>query len=125
MIGSKIFIDSSVWLSYFFADSERAKELIESEEILFTSVISLFEIKRKLLKSKLDRNKINELIDYIKQRSVTIGLTLEICEKAAEISLTYKLSAIDSLIYTSSNINDSTLATSDYDFKEIRDVVII
>lgn len=125
MTESRIFIDSSVWLSYFFADSERAKELIESEEILLTSVISLFEIKRKLLKSKTDAKKILQIIEYIKQRSMIIELNIEICEKAADFSLIHKLPAIDSLIYASSNLNHTTLATADYDFKEIRDVVVI
>ena len=44
MTASK-FLDSSAWLSYFYAEGKEIKEYIESEDLLFTSVISLLEIK--------------------------------------------------------------------------------
>ena len=51
------FIDSSVWLAYFFEGEHIS--LLESEEILFVSVLSLFEIKKKLLEKKNPGNIIN------------------------------------------------------------------
>ena len=50
--GSKI-LDSSAWLSYLFAENDEIKEVIDSNEMLYTSVISLFEIRRKLLREKI------------------------------------------------------------------------
>jgi predicted nucleic acid-binding protein len=38
-------LDSSIWLAYFFAEREVVKELIDSNEILYTSSLSLFEVK--------------------------------------------------------------------------------
>ena len=39
-------LDSSVWLDYLFNGNH--KEIIESKEILLLSVLSIFEIKRRL-----------------------------------------------------------------------------
>ena len=39
------FIDSSAWLSYFYAENQEIKDIIESETLILTSCISLFEIK--------------------------------------------------------------------------------
>ena len=49
--GSK-FLDSSAWLSYLFAENDEIKEIIDSDG-LYTSVISLFEIRRKFLREKI------------------------------------------------------------------------
>ena len=43
-IGSD-FIDSSVWLSYFIDGMN--SNIIEKDELLLTSILSLFEIKRR------------------------------------------------------------------------------
>ncbi len=122
MIGSD-FIDSSVWLSYFI-DSIN-KETIEKEEILLTSVLSLFEIKKKLLEKNVPNNEIIEKINFVKKKSIIISITNEIAEESANICVKNKLPAIDSLIYVSSLKQNSTLITLDNDFRGLEKVEIL
>ena len=65
-------IDSSVWLAYLFNGS--FADILESDEILLISVLSLFEIKRKLAKNKIDEPKIRKSLDYIRKRSLVISV---------------------------------------------------
>ena len=53
MTGSKL-LDSSVWLEYFLNGS--FQEIIEGNETLLISALSLFEVKKKLVKSSLPLN---------------------------------------------------------------------
>ena len=122
---SKYFLDSSAWISYFFAENKEIKNIIDSQNIFLTSVISLFEIKRKLVKDKLDKYKISMILSYIKEKSIIAKLEQDICEKAADISLKNKLHAIDSLIYTASLINNCVLVTGDNHFRNLEKVIII
>jgi len=122
---SKYLLDSSAWISYFFAENKEIKNIIDAPNILLTSVISLFEIKRKLLRNKLDKYKLSTLLSYIKEKSLITKLEQDICEKAAQISLKERLHAIDSLIYTTSLINNCILVTGDHHFKNLEKVTII
>ena len=122
---SRYFLDSSAWLSYFFAENEELKGIIDGGSVLFTSVISLFEIKRKLIKEKIDMNKIHSTLSYIKEKSIIVRIEQDVCEKAAEISIKEKLHTTDSLIYTSSVINNCIFVTGDQDFKNIKEVLLI
>ena len=50
------FLDSSIWISYFF--DGLYKEIIDGDNALLVSSLSLFEIKKKLIKEKIS----NEVI---------------------------------------------------------------
>ena len=119
------FIDSSAWLSYFYATSEEIKSVIESNNILFTSSITIYEIKKKLTRDKIENIRLQRLIDFIKKRSLIINLDLEIAEKAVEISIKNSLHTTDALIYSSALINNSILITLDNDFRNLDKVIII
>ena|SRR3989344_1132522 len=122
---SKLLIDSSVWVLYFFGENKRVKEIIEQENFLLTSIFSLFEIRRKLLKEKYNEEKISKIISFIKTRSIMSELTEEICISAATNSVELVLPAIDSLIYTSARKSNALLITADNDFRGIKDVEIV
>lgn len=119
------FLDSSAWLAYFFAYNKQVQKMIESNTILFASVISIFEVKKKLITNNYKNIQIQKAIDFISQRSILIELTKEICENAAEISAKKKLHAIDSLIYASSLDNNCILVTGDSDFEGLDKVSIL
>ena len=51
MTGSRL-LDSSVWLAYLFNGAY--SDVIDSEEVHLLSSLSLFEIKKKLIKSKIE-----------------------------------------------------------------------
>lgn len=125
MTDSKFFLDTSCWLAYFFEENPDAREIIEKENIILTSTISIFEIKRKLLRDKLDNQKIETALKFIKTRSILVDLTLNIAEAAATISAEKKLPATDSLIYASAQQNKALLITGDNDFRGLSEVKII
>ena len=115
-------LDSSAWLEYFAGQSPEVKELVESGGLIVTSSLTLFEVKKKLLKLKKDYK---ELLNIIKQRGTIIVPGVVISEKASEISIEKKLAAVDSLIYTTSLVSGAELITFDNDFKGLVGVKII
>ncbi len=114
--------DSSAWLSYYFGESEEVKEIIEGAVLLITSSLSLFEIKKRLFSLKKEPK---PLLDFIKQRSQIVVVTITIAESAAEIAVKNKLGAIDSLIYMTSRVHNAELITGDNDFRDLEKVKII
>ena len=116
-------VDSSVWIAYLF--NGQHSEIIDSADIILLSTLSLFEIKKKLAKSKVDNSKIAKSMEFIKKRSLIIPISSEIAEKAVDFSLENGLSIIDSLIYTTSILNDSILITLDNDFRGFKGALIL
>lgn len=123
MTDSKL-LDSSVWLDYFCNASH--KELIETEgDIFLLSVLSLYEIEKKLRKEKIENYKILKSMDFIKKKSLLMPVTKEIAEKAASLALQHNLPAVDSLIYTTALLNNALLITLDNDFRDLPQVMIL
>ena len=119
------FFDSSAWIAYFFEASIRAKEILEHESIIYSSVLSIYEIKKKLIALKTSTPKIKEVFDFIQSRSIIILLDQAISEQAVDYSLHYKLGAIDALIYASAKSVNSVLLTADSDFNGLPDADIL
>ncbi len=122
MTDSKL-LDSSVWLEYLF--NGQFKEIIESDSLLMVSSISLFEIKRKLLKEKISLEKVNGGVEFVKERSLVIPLNAEIADKAAEVSLKQNLGAMDALIYTTAVLSNVTFVTKDNDFRGLKNTTVL
>ena len=121
----KYFLDSSVWLAYFLAASEEIKKIIDSNPVLFTSAISLFEIRKRLIKENLQNKKIAQACEFIKENTIIIDIDTEISEKAVAISIKDKLHTVDALIYTSAIVNNAILVTADKkDFSSLNNVKI-
>ena len=116
-------IDSSVWLEYFFNGS--FKDIIEGNEMLFISSLSLFEIKKKLIKSGNLPKKVSESIEFVKERSLIISIGDEIAEYAADVSNQHNLGAVDALIYASAIKQNAILITLDNDFRGLNNVMIL
>lgn len=82
------------------------------------SSLSLFEIKRKLLKNKaLKRKEIEEKVAFIKSKSLVVDVDERIAEKAADIAEEKELGAADAIIYTTALLTHTTLYTLDNDFR--------
>jgi len=115
-------LDSSAWLSYYFAESIEAKEIIESSDTIIISTVSLFEIKKRLMKLKKDYE---SFLDFVKKRGSILVPGTIIAEKAAEISIEKGLAAVDSLIYATAEFSKAELITGDNDFRGLDNVKII
>lgn len=122
MTDSKL-LDSSVWLEYLIHG--KYKELIETQEILYLSSLSLFEIKRKLTRDKFNEKEIIKALEYVKKRTLLVLVSAEISEKAVELSLQHELGAMDALIYASAIIQQAILLTCDNDFRNLSNVTIL
>lgn len=124
MTDSKL-IDSSAWLSYFYAENPKVKSIVESNDILLTSSLSIFEVKLKLLKDKKETSLIQKSLETVKRRSLVIPVNEDISEDAAEFSFKNQLHAADAIIYTSAIKNNAILITLDNDFRGLKDVSIL
>ncbi|MBI2103155.1 PIN domain-containing protein [Candidatus Woesearchaeota archaeon] len=122
MIESK-FIDSSVWLEYFF--NNKHLEIFDSSEVLFVSVLSLFEIERKLRREKIESKKIITALEFIKRKCIIVPISTEIAEKAVSSSLEFNIPAVDSLIYSSAKKCKAQFFTCDNDFRGLENVTIL
>lgn len=123
--GSSFFMDSSAWLEYFLRAQPDVTHIIDSgNNTLFTSVISLFEIKRRLLAEKKLLQKIQASLSFIKSRSIIIEINERIAEAAAQDSVEEQLHAIDAIIYRSAIEQRAILLTFDADFKKIKENIL-
>jgi|SRR3989344_2547020 len=125
MIDSRLFFDTSAWLEYLLGLDDRMNEFFETSAILFTSVLSLYEIKKKLIQMRLDHQRIKYFLNFIKTRSLVLDLNADLCELAAELSITNHLHASDSLIYTSALSKNAKLITYDSDFTKCSGVLVL
>ena len=73
----------------------------------------------------ISKEKIQESLLFIKQKSILSELTTNIVEKAAEISIEKNLGAIDSLIYSSAILNNAKFLTLDNDFRGLNNTIIL
>ncbi len=122
MIDSKL-LDSSVWLAYL--GKKLCSEIIESKATLFLSVLSIFEIKKKLITDKISKKEIEENINFIKEKSILVPVTIEIVEKAVNVACEKKIPTADSIIYASALTNNVNLITLDNDFRGLERVEIL
>ena len=81
MSDSKL-IDSSVWIDYL--TNGNFKEIIDIDEVLLISSLSIFEIKKKLLRNKITQQKVEKSVEFIKKRSLVVPVDLNIAEKAVD-----------------------------------------
>lgn len=125
MTDSKILLDSSAWIEYFFTGHKQITNYIESKNsLVFSSVISLHEVKKKLLIEKYARTEIKKVIEFMKNKSAIIELSEEICEKSAEDAFSLKLHTADSLIYRAAKDKEATIITLDTHFKKIKEAIV-
>ncbi len=122
---SSYFVDSSAWLSYFYGESSNARDILESRDVIYTSVLSLFEVRRKMLREKHPMKEINGVMNFIKDRSIIVDVTEAQAERASFVSIEKRLPTIDALIYTGALEVKATLITCDSDFHGLENVEVI
>ncbi|MDO8642416.1 MAG: PIN domain-containing protein [Candidatus Woesearchaeota archaeon] len=126
LTASRIFADSSFWLAYFFEENSAARSIIENSDYhLVTSVLSLFEVKRKLLQEKYAAIKIEIALNLMISRGIIAELSPAVCLEAADVSTRFKLPAIDALIYASAKNTTALLITSDAHFEGLENVRLL
>ena len=122
MTDSKL-LDSSVWLAYFTEGD--CKEYIESSTILLLSAVSIFEIQKKLIQSKLPKEHIMKCMEFVKKKSIVIPVTTEIAESTISIALENHMPVIDSIIYATGILNHADVITLDNDFRGLKHAIVL
>jgi PIN domain nuclease of toxin-antitoxin system len=116
-------LDSSVWLGYFLYGE--FSEIIEKEDFLYLSVLSLFEVQKKLNKTSLKKEDIEKGILLMRRKSIILDLTEEIASKAVNISIEKGMPSIDSMIYAASLSKNMRVYTKDNDFRRLANAVVL
>ncbi|MBC7090552.1 MAG: PIN domain-containing protein [Nitrososphaeria archaeon] len=115
-------VDTYAWISYFEGKTE-FKTLIEESE-LYTPSIVYAEISRILKRKKVPETKRRKILDYIKERSLTLNLDEEQAIKAGEIAEKEELHLIDAIIYSYTD-NKTHLLTGNKHFKGKQNIELI
>lgn len=114
MIGTKL-LDSSIWLAYFFEGN--FSELIETDETFCLSALSIFEIKKKMLRANVPLRLVQEKLSHIKSKSIIFSVDDSLAENAVEISIKHKMPMADSIIYATAIVEDAKIFTLDNHFR--------
>ncbi len=124
--GSRLLLDSSAWVEYFLTKHKTLVEFIESGKFgVFSSVLSLHEVKKKFLRDGYTKKEMNTALEFMRNNSVIVDLTEEICEKSAEDCIQKKLHTIDSMIYRSAKEKNAGIVTLDEDFRKTENAVLL
>lgn len=116
--------DTSAWIEYFSGSDigQLAKSYIESDEIIFTTTISLMEIKNKYQR---ERKSWNDRIKFIIERSTIVEIDDELALLAADVKNEFGLHTIDAIIYAAASATKSKLLTKDGHFKDLKNVIML
>lgn len=121
---SKKLLDSSIWIGYFLGNLPESKKIVDSEDILYVSIISLHEIYKRI--EKLVNSTAGEkAIDYIENNCTILNLDKNIAIAAAKNCRKYGLHTLDSLIYTTAIKSKLEFITADYDFLKTPNTKVI
>ena len=120
-----VLFDSSAWFAYSADNNKVVGKIVESEVEILISVMSLFEVKRILLKRGANQRILDKTMSFIRYRSRIIDVTKDIAENAADLSVKHELSTADAIIYATALSKNAELITGDSDLAELKGVKFI
>jgi len=118
-------IDSSGWLQFFMNGqlAERYESYLEKFGEVLTPTIVLYEVYKRL---KAELNEQQALWAAVQmERTNIVALTPAIAYHAADLALEHKLAMADAIVYSTADVHDAKLITSDKDFKDLPKVLYI
>lgn len=96
-----------------------------SDVKVYASALSLFEVKRKLLKECAKKDFIERCIELMITSSIIIEVDEQVSLAAADYAEKFKLPAADAIIYTTALLHACTLITFDNDFRNLENVKVL
>lgn len=116
--------DSWAWVEYYRGSraGEKVRDLLESEEVLFTPSPCLAEIKAKYLREGHDPT---DRLRFIKSRTSIIEVDASVAEAAADLKLQRRLHMVDAIILACARARGSELVTGDTHFRGLAGVVML
>lgn len=122
-----ISIDSYGWVERFTNGPKASvyNKIIDSTkpEELVTSVVTLYEVYKKVKKTKGEETALEAVATLSQTRVVPADQTLSL--EAADYSLEHGLHMADALIYATSRQHSAELYTSDDDLKGLKGVTVV
>ena len=122
-----ISIDSYGWVERFTNGPKAAayNRVIDGAKPgeLVTSVVVLYEVYRKIKKTKGEEKALEAVAALSQTRVVTLDQTLSL--EAADYSLEHGLRMSDALVYATARQTSSELYTSDEDLKGLPSVTLV
>ena len=112
-------MDSSAWPEYF-ANGPNAgffAPAIEDVDRLLVSTINLFEVFKRVLQQRGERDALRAAAEMQQGQVVEVDSALAL--SAARISFDLKLPLADSVVLATARARDAVLWTPDADFKEM------
>ena len=118
----KYVVDSSGWIHYLLNGplAERYAEYVQKPGHILTPAIVVYEVY-KTVKRSVNEGMACEAISAL-QDTVMVPLDSYLARSAADISLDYKLSMADAVVYATAGKYGVPLCTSDADFKNLPNV---
>ncbi len=111
---------------YFLLGEPRIAKMINKYNCaLFSSAISLHEVKKRLLLGKEKPERISESLDFMKDNSIIVDVSEPILEKSAEDSARLGLSLADSVVYRTALETGAELVTFDADFSGRKGAIVL
>ncbi|MBV9887598.1 MAG: type II toxin-antitoxin system VapC family toxin [Acidobacteria bacterium] len=126
MTGSEpVVIDSSGWLEYITGDAkaELFAPYFETDVRVLVPVIVLYEVRKVLLLRDTQTNA--QIFESEALRRHVIDIDEHIALSAATMSLAYKLSMADAIIYATAQRHRAHLITSDSHFNAVPGATVL
>jgi len=116
--------DSSAWIEYFSGSElgQIARSYVDGEHEIYTSSISLMEIKSKYQRENMPWN---DRIKFIIERSSIVEIDDTLALAAADFRTSSGLHSIDAIIFATSTLTKSRLVTKDGHFKDMKNVIML
>jgi toxin FitB len=118
-------IDSSGWIEFFAGGkkgNQHARYILSKKTLLLPSLV-IFEVYKKIKKSIGEHKAIWAVTQM--DKAACIPLDQELALYAADLSLQHKLAMADSIVYATARRHKAQLVTSDNDFRDLEDVILI
>jgi predicted nucleic acid-binding protein len=118
-------IDSVGWIAYFMGDSLAGyyrEHILRQSEVVCPSII-VYEVCKKI-EQQINRLAAAMAVAQLAKTNV-VPLNQSIATSAARVSIAYRLSMADAIIYTTALLAGATLVTSDAHFEILSQVEFI
>jgi predicted nucleic acid-binding protein len=110
-------VDSSAWLEYFAGGPNAADfaKAIEEPEKLVVPTLTLYEVFKRFLQQRSESDALRAV--GVMQQGTLVDLTGSLSLAAAPLSLEYKLTLADAVIYATARSYQAVLWSQDAHFK--------
>jgi toxin FitB len=115
-------VDSSAWLEYFAAGPNASffSGAIENTAELTVPTLCLYEVFKRIIQQRTENEALQAVA--VMQQGKIVELDSQIALNAARISIDHKLSMADSIILSTTIVNQAVLWTQDSHFEKLPNV---